>query len=393
MKRYLLFFFATVACLSAFAELGGNGYYRVQNALTKRYAFLFDNKGRIDDKTTTADVQALQLFSGFLRASSDPSSIFYVESAQNAGQGSYYDIAGQGTSVHGFLNEYVKIIKGKTYDNQQAYYAYVMRSGVAKYLGDRQPDVSIEHGLATADGEKDMRLWYIHPVDASSDDSYFGIAPTLTAGGKYYYPLYADFPYSAYSEGVKFYYVAKVDHRVGIAVLKEVEGTVPAGKAVIVECSTPLATSNRLNVGASGNMADLTDSKLAGVYFDNDVKPTNFHYNRTPYDKQTMRTLGVVDGKLSFVVGNEEFLPRNQAYLQLSDEKQYKVANYTLMSEEEYAEATLSVDVLPVDATVDVYSLDGRLISSGISKADVHSLGKGLYIIRGNGISEKMAVH
>ena len=393
MKRYLLFFFVTVTCLSAFAELGGNGYYRVQNALTKRYAYLFDNKGRIDDKTTTADVQALQLFSNFLRASSDPSSIFYVESAQNAGQGSYYDIAGQGTSVHGFLGEYMKIIKGKTYDNQQAYYTYAMRSGVIKYLGDRQPDVSIEHGLATADGEKDMRLWYIHPVDAASEDNYFGVAPTLTAGGKYYYPLYADFPYSAYSEGVKFYYVTKVDHRVGIAVLKEVDGTVPAGKAVIVECSTPLATSNRLNVGASGNMADLTDSKLAGVYFDNDVHPNNFHYNRTPYDKQTMRTLGVVDGKLSFVVGSEEFLPRNQAYLQLSDEKQYKVANYTLMSEEEYAEATLAVDVMPVDAAVDVYSLDGRLISSGISKADVHSLGKGLYIIRGNGMSEKMAVH
>lgn len=395
MKRYLLFFFVSFSFLMSFAELNGNGYYRVQNALTKRYAYLFDNKGRVDDNTTTADVQALQLFSGFLRASSDPSSIFFVEKAENAGSGSYYDIAGQGTSIHGFLDEYVKIIKAKNYDNQQSYYIYATKSGASKYIGDRQPDISIEHGLATADGEKDMRLWYIHPVDASSDDSYFGIAPTITAGGKYYYPLYADFPFSAYSEGVKFYYVSKVDHRVGIAVLKEVEGTVPAGKAVIVECLNPLATDNRLNIGASGNMADMNESKLKGVYFDNGVgiNPNNFHYNRTPYDKQTMRTLGVVDGKLSFVVGEEEFLPRNQAYLQLENEKEYQVANYTLMSEEEYAEATLSVDVLPVDAAVEVYGLDGTLISSGIRKADVHSLGKGLYIIKGNGLSEKMMVH
>lgn len=395
MKRYLLFFFVSFSFLMSFAELNGNGYYRVQNALTKRYAYLFDNKGRIDDKTTTADVQALQLFSGFLRASSDPSSIFFVEKAENAGSGSYYDIAGQGTSIHGFLNEYVKIIKAKNYDNQQSYYIYATKSGASKYIGDRQPDISIEHGLATADGEKDMRLWYFDPIDAASDDSYFGIAPTITAGGKYYYPLYADFSFSAYSEGVKFYYVSKVDHRVGIAVLKEVEGCVPAGKAVIVECLNPLATDNRLNIGTSGNMADMNESKLKGVYFDNGVgiNPNNFHYNRTPYDKQTMRTLGVVDGKLSFVVGEEEFLPRNQAYLQLENENEYQVANYTLMSEEEYAEATLSVDVLPVDAAVEVYSLDGRLISSSIKKADVHSIGKGLYIIKGNGLSEKMIVH
>ena len=162
--------------MSVVAELNGNGYYRVQNALTKRYAYLFDDKGKIDTTATTADVQALQLFSGFLRASSDPSTIFYIS---NAG-GSNYDIAGQGTSVHGFLKEYLHILSGKKYDGVQSYYIYASKSGGTKYLGDIDTNKDVEHGLASAEATKDTRLWYFNPLDAASEDSYFGIAPTLT---------------------------------------------------------------------------------------------------------------------------------------------------------------------------------------------------------------------
>lgn len=387
MKKFLLFFLSGLFSLSAIADLNGNDYYRVQNALTKRYAYLFDNRGKIDTVATTADVQALQLFSGYLRASSDPSSIFYIS---NAG-GINYDIAGQGTSVHGFLKEYLKIMTAKNYDGGQSYYIYATNSGVTKYLGDIDVNLDVEHGLASAEATKDTRLWYFHPVDASSDDSWFGIAPTLTAGGKYYHPLYAGFPFSAYSEGLKFYYVSQIDARNKVAVLKEIEGTVPAGKAVIVECSNPLATGNRLNIGISGSVANLDDNKLSGVYFDNDTYRA--HYNRTPYDKQTMRLLKVVNGKLTFTVGDEEFLPRNQAYLQLTAADQYPVADYTLMSEAEYDEIVAAVEAIPATSLVDVYSLDGRLVKAGIAKSEVNSLGKGLYILKANGISEKLILH
>ncbi|MDE6523393.1 MAG: hypothetical protein K2L17_11285 [Muribaculaceae bacterium] len=387
MKKFLLLFLSGLFSLSVVADLNGNGYYRVQNALTKRYAYLFDDKGKIDTTATTADVQALQLFSGYLRASSDPSTIFYIS---NAG-GSNYDIAGQGTSVHGFLDEYLHIISGKKYDGVQSYYIYASKSVGSKYLGDIDANLSEEHGLASADASGDKRLWYFHTLDAASDDSYFGIAPTLTAGGKYYHPLYAGFPFSAYSEGVKFYYISNVDSRHKVAVMKEIVGTVPAGKAVIAECSNPLATDNRLNVGSSGSVANLDDNKLSGVYFDNDTYRA--HYNRTPYDKETMRILKVVDGKLTFTVGDVDFLPRNQAYLQLTDRDQYPVADYTLVSEEEYNDIVAAVEAIPASALVDVYSLDGRLVKSGIAKTDVNSLGKGLYIIKAAGLSEKLILH
>ena len=387
MKKLLLFFLSGLFSLSAMADLKGDGYYRVQNALTKRYSYLFDDKGKIDYSATTADVQALQLFSGFLRASSDPSTIFYISNPN----GSNYDISGQGTSVHGFLKEYVKIMKAKNYDGGQSYYVYATNGTVTKYLGDLRTNLSEEHGMSSADATKDNRLWYIHPMDAASDDSYFGIAPTLTAGGKYYHTLYAGFPFSAYSEGVKFYYVSHVDSRHKVAVMKEIEGTVPAGKAVIVECSNPLATDNRLNIGISGSVANLDDNKLSGVYFDNDAfRP---HNNRTPYDKETMRLLTVVNGKLTFTVGKEEFLPRNQAYLQLTGSDQYPVADYTLVSEAEYNDLVAAVEVIPATALVDVYSLDGRLIKAGIAKTDVNTLGKGLYIIKSNAHSEKLILH
>lgn len=387
MKKILLFFLSGLFSLSAMADLNGNSYYRVQNALTKRYSYLFDDKGKIDTVATTADVQALQLFSGYLRASSDPSTIFYISNAN----GSYYDIAGQGTSVHDFLKEYLKILPAKKYDGGQSYYVLASKSGMTKYLGDIKNDLSAERGMSSADAAKDNRLWYIHTVDATSDDSYFGIAPTLTAGGKYYHPLYAGFPFSAYSDGVKFYYVSKIDSRNKVAVLKEIEGTVPAGKAVIVECSNPLATDNRLNIGISSSVANLDDNKLSGVYFDNDTYRA--HYNRTPYDKETMRILKVVDGKLTFTVGDVDFLPRNQAYLQLTDSDQYPVADYTLVSEAEYNDIVAAVEVIPASSLVDVYSLDGRLLKSAIAKSDVNSLGKGIYILKAAGISEKLILH
>lgn len=389
MKRLLLLFLITLSSVSLWADLVGDDYYRVQNAYTGRYAYLVDNTGYVHAQSTSADVQALELYSGILRASSDPATIFYISAApSSAGSGSFYDIAAQGTSIHSFLGEYMKIIKAKTYENKQAYYAYASKSGMTKYLGDRMVDLTSEKGLSSVEATGNTRLWYIHPVD-SSDDSYFGIAPTVTAGGKYYYPFYADFPFAPCSDGIKFYYVKAIDHVNKIAVMGELKSTVAPGVPVIVECSHPLAVDNRLKIGNGASNINPADNKLKGVYFDN---PNERHYNRTPYDRQSMRTLGVVDGKLSFVVSDIDFLPRNQAYLQLTHDYQYGVANYTLMEEAEYESNYNAVDIITESAVVDVYSLDGRLIKSGIAKTDVPSLGKGLYILKCGSISEKLIV-
>ncbi len=394
MKKLLLIFFVSLCSISALADLNGNGYYRVQNAYTKRYAYLLDNTGSLNMAATTADVGALELYLGFQKAVSDPATVFYINSAANAGSGSYYDIEGQGTSLHGFLDEYMKILKAKTYDGQQSYYAYASKSGMTKYLGDRRVDMTEEKGLASADATKDSRLWYIHPIEASSSESYFGIVPTLTAGGKYYYPFYADFPFSAYSKGVKIFYICYIDPVHGVVVTKEIQGTVPAGKAVIIECEKPLATDNRLNIGKSSNMATLDYNFLKGVYFNN---PSYLHKNQTPYNKQTMRLLTVEGGKLKFVVGTDQYLPRNQAYLRLSSSDQYGVDSFELMAYDDYVAKYGQLDYSGVQAVgestiVDVYSIDGRLVKKGIDKSEVPSLGHGVYILKNGVKSEKYVV-
>lgn len=240
----------------------------------------------------------------------------------------------QGTDLYTFLGAYLKIIKGKQFDGQQSYYAYASKSGLTKYIGDIRSDNSNEKGYPSADAKGDTRLWYINPLTVA-DDNYFGVAPTVTAGGKYYYPMFAGFPYSAHSAGVKFYVVSRLEPAYGVAVISEVTGTVPANVPVIIECANPLATDNRLAIGAYGSGDNIQSNLLKGIYFDN--PSTNRHHNQTPYDKQTMRSLATVDGKLMFVKGDYEFCPRNQSYLSLPTAATQAVDNYQVMTEDEFA--------------------------------------------------------
>ncbi|MDE5871455.1 MAG: hypothetical protein K2H22_05915 [Muribaculaceae bacterium] len=391
MKRLLLCAIIAMSGISAMADLEGDGYYRVQNAITKRYAYLLDNKGSINIGTTSADVQAIELYLGFAKASSDPSTVFYIDKINDSSSKYEYNIAGQGTNLHAFLDIYMKIIDGKEIDGQQAYYASGTYSGGTKYLGDLNSSLREEQGFASVDVSGDRRLWYIHAVKADSDESYFGVAPVLTVGGKYYNPMFASFPYDAYSEGIKFYTITRINPwaEVPAVALKELTGVVPAGTPVIIECANPLPADNRLNVGSSGALADPAGNMLKGVYFKNDDV---IHKNLTPYDKRTMRILTVKNGQLVFDVADIDYLPRNQAYLQLSGDEQCAVECYRVVTEDVYEAEYSSVEALPVSAVVDAYTLDGRLVKAGISRQEASSLGKGLYILRSGAVSEKLIV-
>lgn len=384
MKKFLLYATAILIASSSFAQLPADGYYRVQNAFTKRYAYLLDDKGSIDEATTTIDVGALKLYSNDPHFNSDPANVFYIEHAK--GLADYkYDICGQGTSIYGLIKEYVDVIVDrKPYDGRQSYMLYGSRSTVSKYIGDIWNDLDDNEGLASSEAKGDDRKWYFNPVDVDTDQ-YFGVAPTLQADGKYYNSLYAAFPFSAYSNGVKFYTVTSIEKE-GVAIISEVDGIIPAATPIIVECSSPSVSDNRLNVGPDGTASSVSGNMLKGVYFDNSSRT---HYNRKAYDKESMRVLGVKDGKLAFVQADIDFLPRNQAYLQLTDPSQYATSEFLVMTKEEYE---AGVNVIPVSANVDVYSLDGRLVKSGIAKDEVSVLGKGLYIIRKAGLSEKIVI-
>ncbi len=386
MKQILLLSLAALCALPAFAEIEGNGYYRVQNAFTKRYAYLMDDKGSYSASTSSADVAALHLYANPEKVISDPASVFFIEAAPQ-GNG-YYDIWGQGTSIYSFMKEYLCIYKDrKEYDGQTTYSIYGSKDGVVKYLSDIWNHPEDDKGVPSVDGTGDCTRWYINPIKADSDQ-YFGVLPTVEAEGAYYAPMFAAFPFSAYDEGFEFYTISEIDPR-GAAIIEKVDGTIPGATPVVIKCPAALPTDNRLNIG--GTPSKIGTNVLKGVYFDNNV--TNVHYNRTEFNKETMRVLGVAeDGSVAFVRGDYDFIPRNQAYLQLTDPASYLVDDFILMTSEERDDYFNAVAIIPATETVSVYSLDGRLLKSGITKSDVPSLGKGLYILKGAGVSEKMIV-
>lgn len=300
-KILLLIVVAILAILPATAQLTGDGYYRVRNSRSKRTVYVTDNKGSVDYAATTADVGALEVWSNPDRVVSDPSSILYFEK-----HGDLWDILGSGTGVSKIISAYVNILYQAS---TKTYLCYGSKAGLSKYLGDVDTS-SDDQGIVSVDAKGDSRKWEIIPVNANTD-SYFGIKPTISVGGRHFSPFYADFPFSAHSAGMKFYTITKVDK--GYAVISEVSGTIAKSVPVIIECSSTSPASNRLSIGGNGSTP--SGNLLGGVYFNNKSK---LHYNRTKFDPATMRILGVgSDGKLAYISPSLDFLPANQSYLKV----------------------------------------------------------------------------
>lgn len=302
MNKFLFSFFACIACVfPAISQLKGNGYYRVHNFMTDRYVYITDNKGHVDLSTTSVDALAIQLWKDSDKACSDPATVLYFESKG----GVEYDIIAQGTGIYQIIEHNVSI---RT-NSDGTYMAYGRQSGVAKYLGDANASNAPE-GTMSSEAQGNYRKWWITPI-TSDGDNYFGIKPTVSANGKYYYPMYASFPMSAKSSGIVIRAITKYGY--GMAVAEIVNGTIQGDTPCIIECSSSSSSDNRMNVGGTG--IQVNNNQMGGAYFENYMKT---HLNLTKYDRNTMRVLGVLsDGSLGFVVGNIEYLPANQSYLKV----------------------------------------------------------------------------
>lgn len=354
MKYFLPTLFLIAAAVTpAAAQLPGNGYYRVQNDVTERYAFLTDNKGKINVGATTADVRAIELWKGFDKACCDPATVLYFANSS----GNQWNITAQGTNLHEIIGYYVNLREVSA----GVYYAYGTTSGATKYLGDANATDS-EQGEMSTEAKGNYRKWRITPI-AADGSNYFGVKPTVTAKGKYYQPFFADFPFSASSTGLKFYYISKVEY--GMAVMQEITGTVPAKTPVYIECSHPLPTDNRLNLG--GSASAISGNLLGGVYFKNE---TNSHRNVTPYEAATMRLLGNdADGNLAFVTADVQYLPANQAYLNVPAGTEATVRVVT------QAEFDAHISKLPASitiepATLSLYAEGTATLSATVLPAD-----------------------
>lgn len=355
-KKIFLSLLILAAASPLAAQLAGDGYYRVQNEVTKRYISIIDNRGSIDAASTSADLGALKTIRPYNEVVCDPSTIVYIEKKT----GNEYNLVGQGTDAHKIIGYYLKINKVGNF-----YRAYQEKGATRTYLNDIKTDS--DYGKVLTNDSR-TRDWNITPV--TKDNCYFGVKSTVQAGGRHYASFFAGFPFNTCVQGMKVYYIDRIVK--DQAVYKELSGIVPASTPVIVSCVSDNIADNKVDVVKSAAKAP-TDNLLRGVYFDND---NPVHYNRMPYDPATMRVLGVLsDGSLGFVTANIDFIPANQMYLSVpaGTPAELKLVD---------ADHVNAIGAVQADAAPsDVYSLDGRVVRQQATGLD--GLAKGIYIWKG----------
>ena len=101
----------------------------MKNLATSRYIYVYDNTGKINISTTSADMGAIELHKDPNRRFSDPGSIIYVKYIYEKEGIKKYDLTSQGTGVHQIIGYYVQI-----FENPDLTY-YVYAEGF--YLCDR----------------------------------------------------------------------------------------------------------------------------------------------------------------------------------------------------------------------------------------------------------------
>lgn len=387
MRKYLL---ATAVSLflstEAFAQLDGNGYYRVKNTLSNRYVSILHDKSNTEVMSGTAELGALRSFVSWDKVCSDPSTIVYFD---QTGTGTvankpckFFNLCGQGTSTMDIINFSLGVMDM----GSNKYRCFARESGTIFYLGD-EDSYTDGVGYLTSNGNSSNSNWNILPV-TSTEDYYFGVKPTVEAEGKYYATMFADFGFSpaASATGMKVYYVDKIWN--GNVIIREIEGDVPAATPVIFLCPSASPSGNRLDIAK--NSATLpSENLLSGVYFCINTGES-YHKDWVSYDPKTMRLLGVCsDGRPGFVTkGESDFskdypfqpkasymaIPANTAYLVVPEGSPEEMP---LMTYEEYA---AGIEGVTIDGNVasDITTLSGMTVRKKATSTE--GLRPGVYI-------------
>lgn len=389
MKRIILTLLVAFSVSSIYAQLNGNGFYRLQNKNTGRCVTIINDKIHMDTKaevmdalknTTSVDVYALETKKETV---SDPASIVYLENVT----GKEYNIKGQGM--------YTKTLTAgrtlKVYQTGDNYELYATEEGFTIYLKDNNFASGNTAGYCTvATGENGNCVWAINPIN---DSNYLGINPEITVGDKYYTTFYAGYAIQL-SSGMKAYYVKEVKGKAA-ELVETGSDIVPEATPVILECSSKSPSSNKVTPLVSGG-TKLTGNLLKGVYFSyvslngrRTAEDTNNKYytklKNATENKGTIRILGVVDGKLSLVKATEadlymkKYLPANKAYLEVTNTAE---STLTLLEGDAYQEATGINSIRLNEESQGVYNLKGQKVSS------TDDLPKGIYIIDGKKVTK-----
>ena len=291
------------------ANLTGNGYYRVMNYGSSRWASLIDNYATVDFFAGAADLHSLLLTNNTEDILSDPGSVVYIT---NRGS-NQYDVAAQGVTLESLVDNTISIrANGTGDDGQSLYMIYGTYKGATKYIGDANIITSQEFGKASLNvANANFTRWYIIPMDINSSN-YYGAVPTVKTTDGLYTTLFTSFAYKPYSEGVTAYYINRVGY--GMAEMVEITEAVPPGSPVIIKCAGEKVADNKMEI--LEQQTTLPSNALTGVYFD---YSGSTNVNQVKYDPNTMRVLGVCsDGSLGFITRNDlTSIPANTAYLQV----------------------------------------------------------------------------
>lgn len=386
-KKIVSFTIAILSVLPSFAQLNGDGYYRIKNKTTGRYMTLCDNHSKgINTSSTTAEVGALETRKSYEEVVSDPGSVFYIQKVSNDD----YNIFAQGADMYALTKYYIKLRASGT----NGYIAYQTSSGYSLRLQDEIINCGKDgDGYVTTVSQNDLGrtdYWDIIPV-TNTGDSYIGIAPNVSANGKHYALYYTGFAYNLLSSGMKAYYVTKVDESRDAVVYKEITGTIPAKTPVVIECNSESPANNKIEPLTEATNG-IGDNQLKGVFF-SVGNWLSAHYNSTIYDETTMRTLGSKDGKLIFNTSTDllptveirlsqndyemkKCIGHNTAYIQVSSAAK-KDLNW--VSEADYSTGITNVNTN--ESPSNIYDLKGNLVKQDASNTE--GISKGIYIYKG----------
>lgn len=345
----------------ASAQYPTNGFYRVQNYGTGRFAYVLDNTGSIDYSTTSADMGAIELHRDTARLHYDPASVIFARIIDNASH--KYDLEAQGTGVFDLIQHYVQT---SYQSDTHTFKVYATSSGFSKYLSEMDSTNSArEESYLSTERKGVYRLWTVIPFGADGD--YFGILPTMQLGQKYYRPFYASFTVVLPSSGMRAFYIKQV-HR-NAAILEELHGTIPAYTPVYIECSGAHAWENKVDILEGSRSGAVSGNKLKGNFFRN--------FNRrssrdalVAYNPVVMRVLTTTpDGQLCFAKASGlSYLPANEAYLEVP-----ATAEDTLlvMTEAEYQVYSTATSIQLADDSISLYMGATRTLQATILPSTV----------------------
>lgn len=370
MKKSLLSLFLLLP-LTLYAQLNGSGFYRIQNYKTDRYFVMVDDTAWVVMTASTQDINtgAFRLVRPFEeRVASNPATICYLTKHTNY----QYNVSGQGMDLYARVKSYLEF-------RQQSNGTYTIggtgtSGGVSmtKYLRDTEDPDDVAYIYTVSSNLNNYCYWWIRPIN---DKYYFGPKPTVKAiiegDSLYYLPFYASFSV-VLNDNVKAYYVSEV--KGSYAKITACTTFAPTTTPVILECKSETPADNKVTLSPA--TYTISDNKLKGVYFCNDVPAESKHRNVTVYNSSTMRVLGRADdGRLAFVKASDlKYIPANTCYLQVAAGSPDVI--YVVKEIPSGIETVQASNVKSVQRGV--YSLSGQHLGD-----TTEGLPKGVYVVNG----------